>query len=113
MRKPLARDLRMDNKIGQQRYNNEVKKFYIRHKIEERMNKLIANIQFPCTTEHAKEWEEIDALRMKAQRKGLEKCCKIYVRGIASHPKIKRIRLRNHLIEMIQERQKGGTSIRW
>eukprot|EP00957_Ditylum_brightwellii_P195440 14890924-Ditylum_brightwellii.AAC.1 len=65
MRKPSARDLRMDGKIGQQRYNNEVKKFYIWHKIEERMNKLMTNIQFQCTTEHAKEWEEIDALQMK------------------------------------------------
>eukprot|EP00957_Ditylum_brightwellii_P142692 10872094-Ditylum_brightwellii.AAC.1 len=66
MRKPSARDLRMDDKIGQQRYNNEVKKFCIRHKIEEGMNKLMASIQFPCTTERTKEWEEIDALRMKS-----------------------------------------------
>eukprot|EP00957_Ditylum_brightwellii_P139442 10627558-Ditylum_brightwellii.AAC.1 len=58
------------------------------------MNKLMSNLQFPCTTVQAKEWEEIDALQMKARRKGLEKCCKIYVSGIASHPKIKRIRLR-------------------
>ena len=41
MRKPSARDLRMDDEIGQQRYNNEVRKFYIRHKIEKRMNKLM------------------------------------------------------------------------
>eukprot|EP00957_Ditylum_brightwellii_P030382 2301250-Ditylum_brightwellii.AAC.1 len=67
------------------------------------MNKLMANIRFPCIAEHTKEWEEIDALRMKAQRKGLEKCCKIYVSGIASHPKIKKTRLRIRLIEMIQE----------
>eukprot|EP00957_Ditylum_brightwellii_P087267 6642253-Ditylum_brightwellii.AAC.1 len=50
---------------------------------------------------------------MKARRKGLEKCCKIYISGITSHPKIKRTRVRIQLIEMIQERQKGGTSIRW
>eukprot|EP00957_Ditylum_brightwellii_P122101 9312106-Ditylum_brightwellii.AAC.2 len=78
MRKPAARDLRMDDEIGQKIYNKEVKKFYIRHNIEERMSKLMANIQFPCTTEQAKEWEEIDALQMKAQCRGLKKCCKIY-----------------------------------
>eukprot|EP00957_Ditylum_brightwellii_P003924 298933-Ditylum_brightwellii.AAC.1 len=37
MRKPAARDLRMDNEIGQRRCNKEVKNFYIRHYIEERM----------------------------------------------------------------------------
>eukprot|EP00957_Ditylum_brightwellii_P098911 7534971-Ditylum_brightwellii.AAC.1 len=77
------------------------------------MNKLMVNIRFPYIAEHAKEWEEIDALRMKARHKGLEKCCKIYVSGIASNPKIKKTRLRICLIEMIQERRKGGTSIRW
>eukprot|EP00957_Ditylum_brightwellii_P198404 15119392-Ditylum_brightwellii.AAC.1 len=74
MRKPSARHLRMDDEIGQQRYNNEVRKFYIRHKIEEKMNKLMANIRFPYISEHTKEWEEIDALWMKAWCKGLEKC---------------------------------------
>eukprot|EP00957_Ditylum_brightwellii_P052207 3958849-Ditylum_brightwellii.AAC.1 len=68
------------------------------------MNKLMANIRFPCIAEHAKEWEEIDALQMKARRKGLEKCCKIYVSGIVSHPEIKKTRLKICLIEMIQER---------
>eukprot|EP00957_Ditylum_brightwellii_P024491 1848396-Ditylum_brightwellii.AAC.1 len=74
MRKPSARDLNLDDEIGQQRYSNKVRKFYIRHKIEERMNKLMANIWFSCIAEHAKEWEEINALQMKARRKGLEKC---------------------------------------
>eukprot|EP00957_Ditylum_brightwellii_P007210 547758-Ditylum_brightwellii.AAC.1 len=66
-----------------------MKKFYIRHKIPERMNNLMSNIQFQCTPEQAKEWEEIDVLMMKARCKGLEKCCKVYASKITSHPKIK------------------------
>eukprot|EP00957_Ditylum_brightwellii_P183481 13976268-Ditylum_brightwellii.AAC.1 len=74
MRRPAARVLRMDDKIGQNCYNTTLKQFYTRHNIEERMNKLVSNIQFPYTPAQAEEWEEIDALRMKGQQKALEKC---------------------------------------
>eukprot|EP00957_Ditylum_brightwellii_P188166 14325014-Ditylum_brightwellii.AAC.1 len=67
MRRPEARVLMMDDEIRQKHYNTTLKKLYARHNIEERMNKLMSNIQFPCTPAQTEEWEEIDALRMKGR----------------------------------------------
>eukprot|EP00957_Ditylum_brightwellii_P075822 5763357-Ditylum_brightwellii.AAC.1 len=50
---------------------------------------------------------------MRARCKGLEKCCKIYISGITSHPKTKKIQLRTQLIEMVLDRRGREMTIRW
>ena len=64
MRRPAARNLRMDGTKGQRIYNSTSNKFLKHHKVKERFEKLNESASYPPTPEQCLEYESLDKLRV-------------------------------------------------
>eukprot|EP00957_Ditylum_brightwellii_P211960 15366810-Ditylum_brightwellii.AAC.1 len=113
MKKPVARNLRMDDEKGKHIYKKTTSTFLRAHQVKERLEELNHKATYPPTEEQCNEYEVLDKLRMQAREKGIKRCRKIYRSGVASHPKIKKLQLTIRLINLIIERRTAGAKIKW
>eukprot|EP00957_Ditylum_brightwellii_P007007 530372-Ditylum_brightwellii.AAC.1 len=100
----------MEDERSQRRYNRILNREYKKYLITERLEQLVPTLTFPPSDEPIKEIEEIDHLRMQARKKVLQGCNKVHSSRIASSPKIKTIRLKLRLLNLLIKRATSGSS---
>jgi hypothetical protein len=67
MRRPAARNLRLDDNKGVHLFNKTSKEYLTAHKVKERLEALNKVATYPPTKEQCEEYETLDKLRMEAR----------------------------------------------
>eukprot|EP00957_Ditylum_brightwellii_P209684 15362793-Ditylum_brightwellii.AAC.2 len=96
-----SRLLYLQDKQGQHHYKKIVGDFIKRHRVQERMEKLLRTAKFPLSVDEMRELKVLGQLRTKAQTHGERGCRKVYVRGIESHPEVKKARMGLRLVDSL------------
>eukprot|EP00957_Ditylum_brightwellii_P130959 9989432-Ditylum_brightwellii.AAC.1 len=68
----------MEDERGQKRYKRILKREHVKYDIPELVEQLVATLFFPPTSEQIKDIEAINTLYMRAQKKALQGCNKVY-----------------------------------
>eukprot|EP00957_Ditylum_brightwellii_P054889 4160701-Ditylum_brightwellii.AAC.1 len=77
------------------------------------MEHLAATMSIPPTKKQIEEFEAIEKVKEKARKKGERKCKKIYVSGAASHPEIKKAKLKTCLLDLLTKWNSIDTRTKW